>query len=61
MARELDPNQLEKLKSDPGFIAALDQSGGSTPVRWPITESRRMRGPATKKCSRSCIRCEAAS
>ena len=28
-----NPNkeQLQKMKSDPGFIAALDQSGGSTP------------------------------
>jgi fructose-bisphosphate aldolase class I len=26
-----DPQQLEKMKSSPGFIAALDQSGGSTP------------------------------
>jgi fructose-bisphosphate aldolase class I len=26
-----DPQQLEKLKSGAGFIAALDQSGGSTP------------------------------
>ena len=24
-------NQLKKMKNDPGFIAALDQSGGSTP------------------------------
>jgi fructose-bisphosphate aldolase, class I len=24
-------NQLQKMKNDPGFIAALDQSGGSTP------------------------------
>src|SRR6185436_7774085 len=23
--------QLQKMKSDPGFVAALDQSGGSTP------------------------------
>src|SRR5215831_13093594 len=23
--------QLQKMKADPGFIAALDQSGGSTP------------------------------
>src|SRR5215467_7119191 len=23
--------QLQKMKTDPGFIAALDQSGGSTP------------------------------
>jgi fructose-bisphosphate aldolase, class I len=27
----LNEQQLEKMKSDPGFIAALDQSGGSTP------------------------------
>ncbi len=26
-----NPQQLEKIKSAPGFIAALDQSGGSTP------------------------------
>ncbi len=26
-----NPQQLEKVKSTPGFIAALDQSGGSTP------------------------------
>ena len=28
---ELNKEQLEKMKSHPGFIAALDQSGGSTP------------------------------
>jgi fructose-bisphosphate aldolase class I len=27
----LNEQQLQKMKSDPGFIAALDQSGGSTP------------------------------
>src|SRR4030095_7681821 len=27
----LNQQQLEKVKSHPGFIAALDQSGGSTP------------------------------
>src|SRR5262249_23930065 len=27
----LNKQQLEKMKSHPGFIAALDQSGGSTP------------------------------
>jgi fructose-bisphosphate aldolase class I len=26
-----NPSQLQKMKSSPGFIAALDQSGGSTP------------------------------
>ena len=28
---KLNEQQLEKIKSHPGFIAALDQSGGSTP------------------------------
>lgn len=28
---ELNAEQLQKMKSAPGFIAALDQSGGSTP------------------------------
>jgi len=27
----MNPQQLEKVRSAPGFIAALDQSGGSTP------------------------------
>ena len=27
----LNEKQLQKMKSQPGFIAALDQSGGSTP------------------------------
>jgi len=26
-----NPEQLQKMKTQPGFIAALDQSGGSTP------------------------------
>lgn len=29
--RTLNQEQLQKMKSHPGFIAALDQSGGSTP------------------------------
>ena len=28
---DLNQEQLQKMKSHPGFIAALDQSGGSTP------------------------------
>jgi fructose-bisphosphate aldolase, class I len=28
---EVNEKQLQKIKTDPGFIAALDQSGGSTP------------------------------
>ena len=51
----------EKIKTQPGFIAALDQSGGSTPKALLPTESRRMRGPTRKRCSRSCIRCARAS
>src|SRR5262245_35827215 len=30
-ARSLNEQQLQKMKTHPGFIAALDQSGGSTP------------------------------
>src|SRR5256712_13627052 len=30
-ARGLNEQQLQKMKTHPGFIAALDQSGGSTP------------------------------
>ena len=28
---DINKEQLQKMKSQPGFIAALDQSGGSTP------------------------------
>ena len=28
---DLNEEQLQKMKAHPGFIAALDQSGGSTP------------------------------
>src|SRR5204863_6500143 len=28
---DLNQQQLQKMKTHPGFIAALDQSGGSTP------------------------------
>ena len=31
MSASINPEQLQKAKSDKGFIAALDQSGGSTP------------------------------
>jgi fructose-bisphosphate aldolase class I len=31
MARSLNAQQLQKMQTHPGFIAALDQSGGSTP------------------------------
>ena len=29
----MNPEQLEKARAGAGFIAALDQSGGSTPRR----------------------------
>ena len=31
MASQAQKDMLEKVKTKPGFIAALDQSGGSTP------------------------------
>jgi fructose-bisphosphate aldolase class I len=39
----MDTAQLEKIRSSPGFFAALDQSGGSTPralAEYGITEGR---------------------
>ncbi len=51
--------QLQKTKTAPGFMAALDQSGGSTPARFVLMESSQMRGPTTMKCLRSCTRCAA--
>src|SRR6266699_2452301 len=39
----LNEQQLQKIKTHPGFIAALDQSGGSTPkalALYGITESQ---------------------
>ena len=29
--KDMDATQLDKIRSHPGFFAALDQSGGSTP------------------------------
>ena len=31
MTRGLHAQQLQRMQTQPGFIAALDQSGGSTP------------------------------
>jgi fructose-bisphosphate aldolase class I len=28
---DVNEQQLQRMKADPGFVAALDQSGGSTP------------------------------
>ena len=53
--------QLQKMKTHPGFIAALDQSGGSTPSALRLTESKKVRGPTRMRCLRSCIRCARAS
>ena len=48
----MDASQLEKIRSQPGFIAALDQSGGSTPEGaelYGISEDAAIR--ATTRCS----------
>jgi fructose-bisphosphate aldolase class I len=40
---QMDATQLDKLRSAPGFFAALDQSGGSTPkalAEYGIAEDR---------------------
>jgi fructose-bisphosphate aldolase class I len=40
--------QLQKIKNDKGFIAALDQSGGSTPKALKLYGSTRTPGPNEK-------------
>ena len=39
--------QQAKFRTQPGFIAALDQSGGSTPKALRLYGSRKVAGPAT--------------
>ncbi len=57
--RVLNEEQLQKIKTHPGFIAALDQSGGSTPHALALygikDHSWAMR------CLISCIKCGRAS
>ena len=53
----LNEQQLQKMKSHPGFIAALDQSGGIRRKRWPYTESKRTPGRTRRRCLRSYTRC----
>jgi fructose-bisphosphate aldolase class 1 len=43
------------MRTHPGFIAALDQSGGSAPPRYVRMTFRTMHGPTTNRCVRSCI------
>ena len=47
-SRRVNDEQLQKMRSHPGFIAALDQSGGSTPKihRHP---TRSTSGPPTPR------------
>ena len=43
MMSDMDDTQLERIRSAPGFFAALDQSGGSTPkalAEYGIDEDR---------------------
>ncbi len=53
----LNEEQLQKMKSHPGFIAALDQSGGSRRKRLPYTESKKTLGRTRTRCLRSFTRC----
>jgi len=43
----LNEQQLQKIKTQPGFIAALDQSGGSTPT--PVGDRFSCRGSRRRK------------
>ena len=40
MTVNLDQDQLQQMNSKPGFIAALDQSGGSTPHALGLVRSQ---------------------
>ena len=46
--------QQQHMKTHPGFIAALDQSGGSAPNAGVSTESKKVRGPTKRRCLTSC-------
>ena len=48
---DVNAEQLQKMASAPGFIAALDQSGGSTPKALKLYGSTRPRTPARRRCS----------
>ena len=52
MSQDTRSQQFDRIKSAPGFIAALDQSGGSTPKAlklYGVEENEY--SPATVKCS----------
>ena len=49
--------QLEKIKNDKGFIAALDQSGGSTPKALKLYGVNEDAWTDEKGCTTSCTRC----
>ena len=59
----MNQEQLEKVRSGKGFIAALDQSGGSTPKalrlygieRGRLLRRRRDVRPASTRCARRII------
>lgn len=53
----MNAEQYEKIAHATGFVAALDQSGGSTPEPCPTTASNRTPGPAMMRCSISSTRC----
>lgn len=59
--RFLNEKQLERMKNGKGFIAALDQSGGSTPKaleRYGVGKDATV---PMLKCSISCMKCGRAS
>ena len=56
--RTMNQQQLEKVRDGKGFIAALDQSGGSTPEGAEALRHRRgRRTRATTRCSTASTRC----
>ena len=58
---DLNEQQLKQMKTYPGFIAALDQSGGSTPEALRHYGIKKGAWSNEDEMLRSCIRCAPAS
>jgi fructose-bisphosphate aldolase class 1 len=57
----MNEQQFTKVKNAEGFIAALDQSGGSTPKALKLYGIQDGAYSETRKCSTSSTRCARAS
>ena len=57
----VNEQQQHQMKTHRGFIAALDQSGGSTPSALRLDGIKDGAWSTRMRCLRSCIRCARAS